>query len=142
MKSLESHLVRMHATNVVQEWDGTFKGAIAKLEDALKDFYASETQEYTLENAVESWSKIVCNHPDYVAYETRQLAQWEEAQAKQNAIALKVLREALPQELVQATRISRNRMMDKYGLTRALADRFWRKKVLWLIWMPTAEIAK
>ena len=47
--------------------DGTFKGAIKQLEAALKDFYAGDTEkEYTLENAVESWSKIVCNHPDYV----------------------------------------------------------------------------
>eukprot|EP01051_Picozoa_sp_SAG22_P032891 SAG22_NODE_14113_length_384_cov_0.719298_1_plen_56_part_01 len=44
MKSLESHLSRMHATNVVQEWDGTFKGAIAKLEAALTDYYGGEQQ--------------------------------------------------------------------------------------------------
>ena len=48
-----------------------------------------------------------------VAYEAKQMAAWEAAQAKQNAIALKILREALPQDLVEAakTRMSRNRIM-------------------------------
>lgn len=60
----------------------------------------------------------------------------------QNALALKRMRELLPEDLVSATRMSRNKIVERFGVTRALADRFWRKKVLWLIWMSTEDIAK
>lgn len=37
--------------------------------------------------AVESWSKIVCNHPDYVSYEAKQMKLWETTQAAQVPIS-------------------------------------------------------
>ena len=126
----------------MQEWDGTFEGAVKELDAAVKAYKAGGTRQYALENAVESWSKIVCNHPDYIAFVGKQLKIWDDNQANANELALKHMREVLPREIVLAKWMTRSKVLEKYGLARPLAERFWRKKVLWLIWMQPEEIRR
>jgi hypothetical protein len=76
----------------------------------------------------DKWDRLVRNHPEHIAEEEAKAREWEEAQATQNADALRFMRSIVPPDIFccSAERLAAD------GLPPPLAKRVWGKKALWL----------
>jgi len=151
MESLEASVAHvMEDPSVVKDWDGTFDTAVRELAQAAKEVdIASEQAQavgarndkvYDAENKLESWSKLVCRHPEYLAKEAEFARWWDEEHAEKHTQALAVMRKIFPRRAVLPEIQSRRDLRRRWGVDRDCAKRLWQRKILSFIWMEPEEI--
>ena len=97
------------------------------------------------EQEFDAWSKVVSAHPAYIRRERRRRAEWEKENFSVCQAALWELRPMVPSNIDNT---SLSAVMEHPPLQRegqgpnvALAERIWRRRVLWLLRATPAEVA-
>ena len=138
MESLEASVAQVvEDPSVIQDWDGTFDTAVQELAQAAKDLDAGGG--YEAQKKLESWSKLVWQHPEYLEKEEEFRQWWEDENAAKLDDALATMRRRIPRDAVRPEFLGR-RTLVKRGMPEALARRLHSKRILSFIWMDPAEI--
>jgi hypothetical protein len=119
-------------------WDGSLAEAQRRLRSAAAALLDDEGDPQA-ERLFEGWSAIVSTHPDTVAAAARGLELWEAEQAAANRRAAAELLPLLPADIVRA---GSKAALLAGGLPPLVAERLWRRRALWLLRTPPAEIAR
>ena len=149
MESLEATVAHvMEDPSVVRDWDGTFDSAVRELAQAVKQVdiagdqaNSSRTQEvYHAENKLESWSKLVCRHPEYLAKEAEFARWWDEEHAEKHEHSLAIMRKIFPRQAILPEIQPRADLRRRWRIKRECTKRLWQHKILSFIWMEPDEI--
>lgn len=149
MESLEATVAHvMEDPSVVSNWDGTFDSAVRELAQAVKEVdiagdQANDTRTkkvYDAENQLESWSKLVCRHPEYLAKEAEFARWWDEEHSEKHKQALATMRKIFPRQAVCPEIQSHRDLRRRWRIKRECTKRLWQHKILSFIWMEPDEI--
>jgi hypothetical protein len=162
MGKLERTLNRLHGVDA-NGWDGTLAQAEERLRAAAQRVIVASEQEgadsaaeqVKAEQQFDAWSKVITSHPAYIRREKTQRKEWDSQNFDKCQSALWLLRPLIPPDISNS---SLERVMQHPALRLAvpvpgtdaadesstvnvpLAERIWRRRVLWLLRATPAEV--
>lgn len=162
MGKLERTLNRLHGVDA-NGWDGTLAQAEERLRTAAQRVIVASEQEganaaseqVKAEQEFDAWSKVITSHPAYIRREKTQRKEWDSQNFDKCQSALWLLRPLIPPDISSS---SLERVMQHPALQLAvpvpgsvpadksptvnvpLAERIWRRRVLWLLRATPAEV--
>lgn len=163
MGKLERTLNRLHGVDA-NGWDGTLAQAEARLRAAARRvIIASEeegansaAEQVKAEQEFDAWSKVITSHPAYIRREKTQRKEWDSQNFDKCQSALWLLRPLIPPD-ISSSSLERVMLHPALQLARPdpggdsanalstvnvpLAERIWRRRVLWLLRATPAEVA-
>lgn len=161
MGKLERTLSRLHGVDA-NGWDGTLAQAEQRLRAAAQrviaaaehDGGSSGSEQLKAEQEFDAWSKVIMSHPAYIRREKMKRKEWDSQNFDRCQSALWLLRPLVPPDISNS---SLERVMQHPALQLQqpdsggeeegptvnvpLAERIWRKRVLWLLRATPAEVA-
>ena len=151
MAKLEKALSRLHGVEA-EGWDGTLANAEQRLRDAAEKLIAAaegpegrgSKAAIEAEAEFEGWSKVISTHPAYIKRERRQVKEWEADNFDKCQAALYELRPLIPPDIARSSLAATQAhpaLQRGNRPNKKLAERIFRKRVLWLLRSSPAELA-
>lgn len=138
-QQLRNNQLRMHQGEHGEErddgWDGSLDSAIERLTAAATRLQGGDE---AAQGEFDKWDKIVAGHPEQKAKLAAADLAWENAAAPKCVAALELMRTFVPSDIFSMNKEA----LAGAGVPKSLIRRLLTKKVLHLLRMETADIAK
>jgi hypothetical protein len=138
-QQLRNNQLRMHQGEHGEErddgWDGSLESAMERLTAAATRLQGGDE---AAQGEFDKWDKIVAGHPEHKAKLAAADLAWENAAAPKCTAALELMRTFVPSAIFSM----KKEALATAGVPKPLVRRLFTKKILHLLRMETADIAK